>query len=279
MWLIGAWLAQALVQAAMQVGADTRATIEVGDPVVVSVRVHLPAGATLIDRVPRTRDTLPDGVRVLSVDTLRQDGGDWVGRVRVAFFRTDSQAVPALAVAYQMGGRADTVVSRPIAMVVQPVLPVGNATLRDIREIDTPLVPWRGMLIGIVGVALALVWWRWRRKEVSNSVGNGAGHSVEARAPPGPLDVALAELAAIETAGWDAQQRAVAAADVVRAYLETARGVPALERTTPEVRRLVVGNGALGALLDDADRVKFARGTADAAFIERARTLLRELAA
>jgi hypothetical protein len=279
MWVIGAWLAQALVQAAMQVGADTSATIEVGDPVVVAVRVHLPGGATLVDGVPRTRDTLPDGVRVLSADTLRQDGGDWVGRVRVAFFRTDSQALPAFAVAYQTGGSTDTVVSRPIAIVVQAVLPAGNATLRDIREIETPLVPWRGMLISIVAVALAALWWRWQRQGVSTSVGNGVGHSVGARSPPGPLEVALAELTAIEQAGWDAGRQAVAAADVVRAYLETARGVPALERTTPEVRRLVVGNGALGALLADADRVKFARGTADAAFIERARALLRELAA
>jgi len=100
--------------------------------------------------------------------------------------------------------------------------------------------------------------------------------------PPAPLDVALAELAAIEGGGWDAERRAEAAADVVRRYLEVARGIPALERTTPEVRRLVGGNGALSALhglLADADRVKFAKGAADVGFVERARVVLKGLAA
>src|SRR5271168_4212077 len=112
-----------LLQVAVHVGVDTGVTREVGDPVVVAVQVQLPAGATLVDRVPRTRDTLPDGVRVLSADTLRREGGDWVGRVRVAFFRPDSQTVPALAIVYRVGDVVDTAVSGPIPIVVRRVLP------------------------------------------------------------------------------------------------------------------------------------------------------------
>jgi hypothetical protein len=274
--LIAAWapLVVAVLQASLQVHADTAARIEVGDPVVVSVRVHLDRGATLVDAVPRTRDTLATGVRVLSADTLRRQGDDWVGRVRVAFFRPDSQAVPALAVAYRIGNAVDTMVSADIPIVVRHVLPEGNATLRDIREIDTPVVPWWAIAGGVAlaSVALAaLALMRGRRREVTTAV-------VMMQAP-GPLDVALGELAAIEKAGWDAARTAQAAADVVRKYLEVARGVPALERTTPEVQRLVGGDGRLIALLTDVDLVKFARRHPNGAFVERARAVLQELAA
>jgi hypothetical protein len=263
-----------LLQVAVLVGADTSAKTQVGDPVVVSVRVHLPDGATLIDRVPRTRDTLPDGVKVLSADTLRREGADWVGRVRVGFFRPDSQAVPALAIAYQMANAVDTAVSRPIAMFVQHVLPVGTGTLRDIREIDTPVVPWRSILVALIVLGVGVLAMRIRRRARARRA-----QVVPVVVGPQPLEIALTELAAIEQRGWDVGRQAAAAADVVRSYLAVARGIPALERTTPEIRRLVAGDGALGALLEDADRVKFARGSADAAFVERARAVLRELAA
>jgi hypothetical protein len=265
----------ALLQGTMAVRADTGARLLVGDPVTVSVRLHLARGATLLDAVPRTRDTLPTGVRLLSADTLRRDGEEWVGRIRVAFFRPDSQAVPALAVAYRVGDAVDTLVSAPIPVTVQHVLPTGNATLRDIREIETPVVPWRFIGLGIVALGLvlgALALRRRHRRVVDAPV-------VVVRAPPGPYEIALAELAAIERAGGDAARQAQAAADVVRAYLERARGIPALERTTPEVQRLVSVDGALVALLVDADLVKFARRQADTAFVERARAVLRELAA
>jgi hypothetical protein len=267
-------LVLALVQVALHASTDTAARLEVGDPVVVSVRLRLPDGATLVDRVPRTRDTLPDGVRLLSADTLRRAGAEWVGHVRVAFFRPDSQAVPALAVAYQAGAAVDTAVSAPIAITVRHVLPEGNATLRDIREIDTTLIPWRGIVAALAVVVIVLLANALRARRRAP-----ADQTVELVVVPGPLEVALAELAAIEGAGWDAARQAAAAADVVRRYLDVARGIPALERTTPEVRRLVASNGALVALLADADLVKFARRRPDAAFVERARAVLRELAA
>jgi hypothetical protein len=269
--LVLAWLLQAAI-------VNPSPALEVGDPVTVSVRVRVPDGATLIDRVPRTRDTLPDGVRLLSADTLRRDGGAWVGRVRVAFFRPDSQSVPALAVAYRLGSAVDTAVTAPIAVIVRHVLPEGSGTLRDIRDIDTPIIPWDWLLAGVAVLVPGVLVMRLRRRRViAREVS-----VVTVPAAPAPLDVALAALAAIEDEGWDAERRAEAAADVVRRYLEVARGIPALERTTPEVRRLVGGNGAVGALhalLADADRVKFARGVADAGFVERARDVLKGLAA
>jgi hypothetical protein len=263
----------AILQGTMAVRADTGARILVGDPVTVSVRLHLAPGATLIDAVPRTRDTLPTGVRLLSADTLRRAGEEWVGRITVAFFRPDSQAVPALAVVYRVGDAVDTVVSAPIPVTVDHVLPTGNATLRDIREIDTPVVPWRLIGGGILALGLVLGASALGRRRTAEAP------AAIVEAPPGPYEIALAELAAIEQAGGDAARQAQAAADVVRAYLARARGIPALERTTPEVRRLVAEDGALVDLLTDADLVKFARRQADTAFVARARAVLQELAA
>lgn len=261
-----------VLQATMLVRADTSARLFVGDPVAVSVRVELPRGATLVDVVPRTRDTVATGVRVLSADTLRRQGSDWVGRVTVAFFRPDSQAVPALAVAYRVGDAVDTVVSKAVPLTVQHLLPTtSQATLRDIRDIETAVVPWRTIGFGIIAIGLAVVLGRRRAKEAP---------AIVVAPPPAAsaYEIALAELAAIERDGGDARRQAEAAADVVRAYLERARGVPALERTTPEVWRLL-GDRVLTDLLADADRVKFARGQTDTGFVERARAVLRGLAA
>ena len=96
---------------------------------------------------------------------------------------------------------------------------------------------------------------------------------------PGPLEAALDQLASIEAAGWDVERQAVAAADVVRGYLARARRVPALERTTPEVRALVLPDGRLFDFLATADLVKFGRRRPEAGFVERAREVLRGLAA
>ena len=73
----------------------TRTPLTVGDPLVVELRGILPRGATLLDAVPRVRDTLPDGVRVLSADSLQLHDGVVSGQLRVAFFRPDSQVVPS----------------------------------------------------------------------------------------------------------------------------------------------------------------------------------------
>jgi hypothetical protein len=266
---------QVVMAATVTVSADTGARVLVGDPVEALVVVRLGPGATLVDQVPRTRDTLPTGVRLLSADTLRQQGGEWVGRVRLAFFRPDSQAVPALAVAYKVGNAVDTVFSAPIGFVVQRLTAAPNATLRDIRDIDTPVIPWGWIGFGLAVFAALLVALVIRRRpRVAVGVGLPA-----AALGPGPLDQALEELAAIEGAGWDAERQAAAAADVVRGYLARARRIPAMERTTAEVQALVVPDGRLFEFLETADLVKFGRRRPEAGFVDRARAVLRGLAA
>jgi hypothetical protein len=281
--LVVALLALAMSDSARLVARADTTTVTVGDPVTITVDARLPAGATLLDRVPRARDTLPEGLHIMQTDTLTARDGGWVGALHVVLFRPDTQVVPPLVVAYRTaGGATDSVVGRAIPIYVRSMLPDGNATLRDIKEIDTPLVPWRAMMVGAGAFVAALVAViaigvaRERRARAAALAAERAAHE----RPPGPYEVALARLAALETG--DATGRCVEAAQVVRQYLEDAHAIPALERTTPELLSAVVGlNGVaaeLGRVLGDADLVKFARVRPDqasaASFVTRARDVL-----
>jgi hypothetical protein len=231
----------------------SRTPLTVGDPLVVHLRGTLPRGATLIDHITRVRDTLPEGVRVLSADSLRVENGVVVGRLRVAFFRPDSQVVPSLAIAYRSPSGTDTLVSAAIPIFVHPVLPVGNATLRDVRDVDAP---WPIATVAIVLGALLLALLALRALRRPQRV---APKAHEVMAPgPSPYDVALAQLREIERDGLSVEQRYSRAADVVRGYIAAARGVPALERTTREILSALNANGEVAEFFHEADLVKFA---------------------
>jgi hypothetical protein len=258
------------------VARDARTSVTVGDPLTIVLRSVLPPGATLVDPVARLRDTLPDGVRLLSTDSLHVSGGVVTGQLHVAFFRPDSQHVPAFAVAYRTSAGTDTLVSEPIPVLVQSVLPTGNATLRDINDVDRP-VPFAGIaaLLGLALVAALAV--RILRR----------GHRAAVLAPtapaapaPSPYDLALEQLREIDAA-LPVERRYALVADIVRGYIAGARGVPALERTTPEILTALGANGALSGFLREADRVKFAglrpESRAAADYAQRARSVIDAL--
>lgn len=248
-----------------------RKPLTVGDPLLVRLTGTLPRGATLLDHIPRVRDTLPDGVRLLSADSLQVHDGVVVGRLRVAFFRPDSQVVPSLAIAYRTASGTDTLVSSAIPVLVHPVLPVGNATLRDVRDVDAP---WPVAPISVVLGLVLLVGLGLRALRRSSRVAPQADTPVAK--PPGAYDVAVAQLRDIEHAEMAIERRYAMAADVVRGYIAATRSVPALERTTPEILSALGVNGELEAFLDEADRVKFA-GLRPQTYTNRAREVIDAL--
>jgi hypothetical protein len=250
-----------------------KAPLTVGDPLVVELRGILPRGATLLDAVPRVRDTLPDGVRVLSADSLRLHDGVVSGQLRVAFFRPDSQVVPSFVIAYHSATGTDTLVSSAMPVLVHPVLPTGNATLRDVRDVDAP---WPLVPVG-VALTLALLTWLVLRRLRPRSHAHAApqAHAPAAQSPSA-YDVALRQLREIDDAGLPIEQRYAKAADVVRGYIAATRGVPALERTTPEILVALGTNGALESFLREADLVKFA-GVRPEVYRARAREVIDAL--
>ncbi len=248
-----------------------KAPLTVGDPLVVELRGVLPRGATLLDAVPRARDTLPDGVRVLSADSVQLRNGVVSGQLRVAFFRPDSQVVPSFAIAYRSATGTDTLVSAAVPVLVHPVLPTGNATLRDVRDVDAP---WPLARVGVV-LGLVLVTWLVLRRLRPRAHVAPRAH-VRVAQSPSAYDVALQQLREIDQADLPIEARYAKAADVVRGYIAATRGVPALERTTPEILSALGANGALESFLREADLIKFA-GVRPEAYRARAREVIDAL--
>lgn len=279
------------------VAADA-SRVPVGEPVTVRIEARMGASARPMERMPRVVDTLPDGVRVVSEDSLTPSGtGAYVARMRFTFFRPGEASVPALAIAFRTSDALppDTFRSRPLPIQVVASLPPGYQAMRDIKDLQSLSpnsrdVRWLVILAAFaLGVVLYLA-----------SVRGGGGLAVRSdpsaaslkRAPAeasGPYANALALLREIEGARWPSNGQVtrhyVRVTDVLRRYLEDEHHVRATDRTTPEVVwSLPTALSADGqreechALLEEADLVKFARVEPDdkaaAAFLARVRALL-----
>ncbi|HWG53162.1 MAG TPA: hypothetical protein VN677_07675 [Gemmatimonadaceae bacterium] len=262
----------------------------VGDPIVVELRVVLPAGAVTLDSSPRLHAPLSDGVRVLDPGAWRASRGALTARVVLAFFRAGSTSTPSFDLAYRRspGTTADTARGVALAMVIVPTLPENAASMRDIKDV-MPLPGaersrWIALAIGVVALVV-LVFLAARSRGRAAEHGNGA-FVTEPAVDSGA--VALQELDAIERAGWatsDVARYYEQVSATLRRYLERAHALRALDRTTPEIigllPEILAGDNMqaqLAELLEDADLVKFARwrphAPEAAAYLARARALL-----
>lgn len=274
------------------------ARVAVGEQVAVHIEAHLGSSARLLELAPRPADSLPDGVRVVSMDSLTATGGGaFVARMRVAFFRPGVASVPALALAYRSSANAppDTMRSRPVSIEVVGSLPPGNQPMRDIKALE-PLAPrarttrWLVMMAALALLVLLflagrrLAGWRAHRRATRAPTTSPARPVTVS-----PFDRARAQLEEIEAAHWPALGQVTLhyerVADVLRRFLEDGLGVRTSDRTTEElVWSLAQGLSEDGqreeclALLEEADLVKFARLRPDEAaaarFLARAHALL-----
>ena len=294
--LLAAWLIAVLVAGvapalrAQRLDVSGGGTVTIGDPVTVVLRATLPAGA-IIEDLPHPRDSLASTIRLIGVDTVRRPGdGALLYRARIAFYQTGSLTSPAFALTYRMPAREalDSVVSGAVLVTVLPTLPDTATAMRDIRAF-APLGAdgrsrwWLIVIAVLLAAAVAAVALRSR------------GRSAARRAPPAPpipaptaYDAARARLDAIRRADWaaiDVERHYDETADVIRRYLEDAFDVPAVHRTTSELRRALPGalrGGGPGrdviALLGEADLVKYARLRPDPrtarAFLDRTDALV-----
>ncbi|HKV52524.1 MAG TPA: hypothetical protein VJO52_15120 [Gemmatimonadaceae bacterium] len=276
---------------AQRLEASGGGTVTVGDTVTIVLRATLPAGAT-IAADPHPRDSLPNSVHLLALDTLpRAADGARRYRARIAFFQTGSLTSPAFALGFRRAGQesADSVVSGAVLVTVTPTLPDTAVAMRDIRPIASLGGSARGTsqwwIVAVAALVLAAVAAVVLRRRPR-------------RRAPMPVAPAATPLGAFESA----RQRLVALApsavtalnvaafyddvtDVLRRYLEAEFGVPAVHRTTPELLHalppfLAHTDLATKSVLGEADFVKFARlrpGAQTAhAFLAGALTLLDE---
>jgi hypothetical protein len=261
----------------------------VGDVLAVKVTVRLHAGQELLELVPHPLLPPPEGMRIVSTDTLRP-GNDqtWTGTIRMAFYRIGKQPVPTLGLLYRAepGALPDTLVQAPLSIEIVPLLPAGNPSLKDIKPLErlggSVFLPMA--LLALVVIAAGA--WLFRRRA-------GVAPLWTRRAPAQPpltsYAAGLAQLDALErqvVADPGTVVPAYAAvAEIVRGALLSAGVVAHPGLTTGELRLQLpielADEGAgdvCAALLTDADLVKFARLHPDLAAaraqIQRARLLL-----
>jgi hypothetical protein len=245
--------------------------LRVGDPVTVQVRAELGEGAEIVDRAPRMRDTLPEGVRLLSVDSIVRSAGAFEGAVRLAVLRTGVHVIPPFIVSYRArsGSAIDSVVSAPVSVAVISVLAGPSEAIRDIKDIArSSLRRWlREAGLALVVVLVAVSWVVVRRRLRQRALASEPPAPLEAKSSP--YERALERLHQIEQARLSARGDVAlhyqAVADVLRGYLAEEERVPALERTTPEVLGILPSpldqddsRDQLRRLLGEADLVKFA---------------------
>lgn len=279
------------VARAQHLEASGGGTVTVGDTVTIVLRATLPAGATIATD-PHPRDSLPNSVRLVALDTLpRAADGARRYRARIAFFQTGSLTSPAFALGYRRAGEetADSMLSGAVLVTVTPTLPDTAVAMRDIRPIASLGSSeggasrwWIVAIAGLLAAAVAAVAVRARRRR-------DVAIPVLRVAPPlGAYEAArhgLHTLASSSLSDTDVARFYDDVTDVLRRYLEAEYGVPAVHRTTPELLRtlpaaLAGSAPATAAALGEADFVKFARlrprADAAGAFLVRASALLDE---
>jgi hypothetical protein len=244
----------------------------VGDIVTLKLEAHLGPQETMASYVPALAGELPEGVRLVSADTLVRDSSRvFVGTVRFAFYRPGVQDVPLMQVVvrHTPTDRGTPYSFNQPTITIARLAPAGNPPLKDIRDAIAPSGP-SPRTVMVAAVLALLGWWGARRLR-------GRKHAPATVAPveATPLDpraAALAALDAIGRDGWPARDPVHAielAAGALRGFLGGTLPGAAGALTTRELVALLPAslNGTAAAVrqaLDGADLVKFARVRPDA---------------
>jgi hypothetical protein len=250
--------------------------LTVGDPIQLTLALTHPAGYQVI--LP----TLPDAwgewtVAGLSpaATTANADGSETTTLlIDARLFQPGDFSTPPLEVSVTDGqGGLQKVMAAPAALSIASVLQEGDTALRDIKPqaaLPMPAAwPWIAVGMAALAVVAAVVWQARRRQKVA--VDNRLAHQVA-------LDglTIIEELRLAEQSRFKEHYTLVS--DIVRVYVERRHGVPALERTTGEIRpdlaRVDMApdvSALLIAFLQESDLVKFSEWTPD---VESAQQLL-----
>ncbi|GAC1654632.1 MAG: hypothetical protein NVS4B3_18830 [Gemmatimonadaceae bacterium] len=262
----------------LQVGITVQPeTVTVGDPFVVSIRVRAPMGSGItFPPTPDSGSTVesldPRVVRALADSTAV----DQTASYRLVAWALDSQSVTLQPPTVTLRGVDRPVTLGSIHVVVRSVLPadtVGRSP-KPARDIIEDVVPWWKRwwwllpLMALLAL-LALLLWRRRRRQAVAPAEN-------------PLVLAEREFTRVEGMGLlEAGERGRFVAlvvEIMRDYLaaridKTIPGLTSTELLTVVASVQSVPGERLGAILTDADLIKFARYPIS---VDRARELARE---
>jgi hypothetical protein len=276
--LLAALLLFAVGHAAAQENGPVTATLSapqgeltVGDSIQLTLAVTHPAGYQVI--LPAVAPAWGD-FKVVSTSpastTANADGTmTTTMAIDARLLQPGAFNTPALEISVTDGqGGLQVVTAAPAAVTIGTVLQEGDTELRDIKPqaaLPIPAAwPWIAAGTAVVVATAGVIVWRTRRRR-KGAVDNQLPH-----------EVALHGLAAIEGLRLPEQGRFkehyTLVSGTVRTYLERRFAIPALERTTGEIRpdltRIELSpeiTAALIAFLQESDLVKFSKWTPDLA--------------
>jgi len=285
--LLIALLLLAVGHAGAQENGPVRATLSapegrltVGDSIRLTLAVTHPAGYQVI--LPTVQPAWGDFTVVSqspATTTANADGTETTAAaIDARLFQPGAFNTPPLEVSVTDGqGGLQVVTAAPVAVNIASVLQEGDTELRDIKpQAALPIGPaaWPWIAAGLAAAAAlaGVIVWRTRRRRkvfVDNRL---------------PHEVALDSLTLVEGLRLPEQGRFkehyTLVSDTVRTYVERRYGIPALERTTGEIRpdlaRIELSSevtAALIAFLQESDLVKFSKWTPD---VESAYRLLAQ---
>ncbi|MEP6571184.1 MAG: hypothetical protein ABJD11_00760 [Gemmatimonadota bacterium] len=265
-----------------------RDSARVGDIITFHTRLHLGLQQRLTEPVPRPAAELPEGMRLVSADTMRlQKDGAYDGKMQMVFYRTGTIIVPQFEVGLRIiGADVPTRLSHESPHIeIIPLLPSGVQQLKDIR----PLAPVGGrnpvpfIAAGLAVLALVAWWRRPRRAAAPVKVEEAA-----APPPPTPYEIALARLESLGAGEWarpDVVPYYHAVAEVLRDYFSAIADPIDPGTTAAELSQILAGFERPAAVtrravrvFGDADLVKFAAVRPDraaaSAYLAEARAVL-----
>jgi len=261
-----------------QVRVDlSRREITAGDRVAATVRLVWPAGAPDVEpRFPAWQETWGDA-EILSVGPLtrtRAPGGDLIftQTVELTTFEVGDATLPPVILALPLGEETRQVKTpEKLAITVRSVLGETERTkqpavLPPAPPEALPIGPRFAWTAGLLTLAVAALAWR-----VTQLRAREAGAAVPRRPRLPPLEELRQRLARLDPEASEAAHAALSFA--LRAFIARTAGLPALERTTTEIQRLLRDSHLepdwcrrLVRVLRRADEAKFVPGvTIDAA--------------
>jgi hypothetical protein len=267
----------------------SRDSVKLGEVVELHARVFIGPQQTLVSHVPVAAEDLPDGGRIVGIDTLEHqaDRKQLLGTVRMAFLRTGRMRIPPFRVIVRATpyDRGFMLESQALYIDVVPTLPPGNPSLKDIRD-QRPEQQVDPLLVLAGVAAFGVVAW-WGRRWLARRSATALAAPVAAIALT-PADLAREALNRIEREGWaergDMARHYEAVAAVMREYLESIDPKVHAAQTSTELLRVLATRRSNGTwhgtarVLSDADLVKFAGVSPDAktahAYVVRARSVI-----
>lgn len=251
-------------------------SLRLGEVLTLKARIHIGPQQTLASHVPVEAEGLPDGARIVGVDTLahQADRTLLVGAVRMAFFRPGRLRIPPFRVIVKAtpDDRGFLLESEPLYVDVVETLPPGNPTLKDIRD-QEPAAQVDPLVVAGALAALVLAIW-FARRMLARRAQRAPDPVAAAPVVLSAADRARAALQEVDAAGWiergEVARHYEAVAAVMRDYLQSVDPTVHDAQTSSELLRILAAHRSNGTwrgtamALGDADLVKFAGVTPDA---------------